>query len=147
MKEPIKKTASHKTERSWSKQLADRVAIGYNRLPRFVRALIWVVFFTGFAAYSALSIRDGLQGKSNSGLSISALEPAPEIGIGSPPARPLLSSAEYGQVLKATRSLDSLRRICLPCYEELTAHHPGFADSLKQIIRIYNNQPKPDFRP
>ena len=126
------------------------MAVYYGRLPRLIRIAVWAVFFTGFAAYSAFSVREGLRGQGPPGLSIQPLQAAPSVGMGSGQAGPGLSKTEFGQLLKATAGLDSLKKICFPCYQELTAHHPGFEDSLKQIIQVYYNQftePKQNFRP
>lgn len=144
------KKLTEKEEVPWPKRLADWIAVSDSRLPRLIRIAIWAVFFTGFAAYSAISIRDGLKGRSALSLSIQPFEATPTIARSSPQAGPGLSKTEFEQLLKATAGLDSLKKICFPCYQELTAHHPGFEDSLKQIIRVYYNQsiqPKQNFRP
>lgn len=142
--------SAEKTKSQWPKRLADWLAVCYSRFPRLIRIAIWAVFFTGFAAYSALSIREGLKGRSVLGLSIQPLQAAPTIGLGRQQAGPRLNRTAYEQLLKATAGLDSLKKLCFPCYQELTAHHPGFEDSLKQIIQVYYNQfmqPKQNFRP
>lgn len=123
---------------------AKKVGAGYQRLPVALRAILWAVFFTGFAGYSALLIRQGLKGETDAVGSGIGWEPAflPEV-IAGPKGGDhpqSISREQYRLLLKAQAGLDSLQAICAPCYQVLLARNPGFEDSLRQIIRVYQNQ-------
>jgi hypothetical protein len=123
--------------------MASRIGKLYSRLPALLKGGIWATFFIGTASYSVLLIRDGLNGNSETAL------PEPVLSVTMPvPARAEqqtaanLSRTEYQQLLKAEQGLDSLKQICPACYHQLLLAHPGFQDSLRHIIRVYQNEVK-----
>ncbi|ODS74180.1 MAG: hypothetical protein ABS46_19695 [Cytophagaceae bacterium SCN 52-12] len=126
------KTNSNERPPGWARMLTGGLETGYNRLPAIARIVIGVVFFVSVATYSALLIRDGIRSQSQQALSITGIQPGTVAKGNDLPSR--LSRDEYDKLLKAQESLDSLKRICSPCYNEFLLVHPGFADSLKQIL-------------
>ena len=136
-----RKTTSNERDKDsprWLFRLSEWLETGYNRLPATARILIGAVFFVSVAGYSTLLIGDGIGSQSQQALSITVIQPGAVAKGNDIPGR--LSRDEYDKLLKAQESLDSLKRICAPCYNEFLLIHPGFADSLKQILLRYQKE-------
>ncbi len=138
MKRKTISNQSRKDSPSWLFRLSLWLEARCKRLPVTARILIGAVFFVSVAGYSTLLIRDGIRSHSPQALSITKIQPG-TIAKGHDFSR-TLSQDEYDKLLKAEESLDSLKRICSPCYNEFLLSRPGFADSLKQILLRYQKE-------